>query len=157
MGSVFPFFHSLILRPSGGISSFQRNMSKKTVSGKTIFSETKPQGKQNIAPPEKNTENEKASFAQKTAGNRISDGFILHSPFPLLQIGGRRFRRLLSVLGRPCTDFVQPEGVSRRFRSGKTRRTAAKRDTERYALHRWLAISPPIKRFGTPVYRFRTT
>ena len=30
-------------------------------------------------------------------------------------VGGRRFRRLSRVLGRPYTDFVQPEGVSKRF------------------------------------------
>ena len=31
-------------------------------------------------------------------------------------VGGWRFRRLSVVLGRPCTDSVQPEGVSKRFR-----------------------------------------
>ena len=67
-------------------------------------------------------------------------------------VGGWRFRRLLSVLGRPYIGLVQPEGVSKRFRGGETRRTAAKSYTYRYALRRWLAISPPIKRFGTPVF-----
>ena len=65
-------------------------------------------------------------------------------------VGIWRFCRLSRVLGRPCTDSVQPEGVSRRFRSGETRRAAAMRYTERYAHCRRSAISPPIKRFGTP-------
>ena len=85
------------------------------------------------------------SEAVKLAGQRRS---AIHTGMRF--VGGWRFRRLLSVLGRPRGDPVQPEGVSRRFRSGETRRTAAIRYTERYAHCRRAAISPLINRLGTP-------
>ena len=47
---------------------------------------------------------------------------------------------------------VSLEGVSKRFRIGKTRRAAAKHYTERYVLRRSSAILPIIKRFGTPSF-----
>ena len=82
----------------------------------------------------------------KTVHNRQNSPFRSNAPDKGMRIAAER--RFCA-----CRDSAQPEGVLKRLRDGETRQTAAKCYTYRYALRRWLAISPPISRFGTPVYQ----
>ena len=81
-------------------------------------------------------------FYHRNSGSR--NGSPEKDPRRIFSFGG-------SVLGCPCSDPAQPEGVSKRLRGGETHRAAAMRYTERYAHCRRAVISPAISRFGTPV------
>ena len=77
---AFPFFRSLIIRPSDGISSLQRYMSKSIVFRKNHFPEKKTAGKGKHRPARKNSGKRKSILYAKNRRKSHFRRFLFFIP-----------------------------------------------------------------------------